>query len=342
MNWAELRFAFRTLPFLDSHMRNTAGLLELRARPTRRLLIWHPEGVDWIFRADRQLDHVPSRTLSSLLGRESLLWADGPRHAAYRRVLAPRLHGHQLQVWYPTIAETVHSALEELAPETPTSLIEWARKVTLRVISRIVLNGVDSVLLETFKTCVEGVLASRVRTLTSRCRNLWPASACVQALFLQGRQELGDMLLTSLKTAMNTQPPALAPLLLANDRSLGALDDHEVVEQIVSLLFAGYETTASATAWTLYWLERENEVRREVIAELTATSHDGSNPAKVPLLHAVVQEALRLSPPAIIAGKRMLTADEELLGEPLTAGTVVTPCMYLAHRQAGCFVVGIW
>src|ERR1051326_1503111 len=245
MNWKEFRFAFRTLPFLDSHMRNTAGLLELRARPARRLLIWHPEGVDWIFRADRQLDHVPSRTLSPLLGRESLLWADGPRHVAYRRVLAPRLHGHQLQAWHPTITETVHSVLEELAPGNPTSLIEWSRKVTLRIISHIVLNEVDSVLLETFKTCVDGVLASHVRTLTSRYVNLRPASACVQPLFLQGRQELGDMLLARLKTAMNTQPPALAlaPLLLANARLLGVLDDQELVNQMVSLLFAGYETT---------------------------------------------------------------------------------------------------
>jgi cytochrome P450 family 110 len=317
-------------------MHDRVGLLELCARPTRRLLIWHPEGIDWIFRADQELHHVPSRTLSPLLGRESPLWADGPRHAAFRRVLAPRLHGHHLQVWRPLIADTVHAALNNLVSGTAVSLIEWARKVTLGVISRIVLHRADDLLLDTFATCIDSVLDSRVRTLASRYLDRRAPSGCGQALFLHGCRNLSDMLLASLESAMNTQPLALA-VLLADDRSLGERDNRQVVNQIMSLLFAGYETTASATAWTLFWLACEDQVRCDAIAELAATSHDGSDPAKVPLLHAVVLEALRLSPPAIIAGKRRLTADEELLGTPLPAGTVVTPCMYLAHRQADLF-----
>jgi cytochrome P450 len=145
------------------------------------------------------------------------------------------------------------------------------------------------------------------------------------------------MLLRSAKATATAQPPALAALLLADDGPLGVLDNEELRDQIMSLLFAGHETTASATAWVLYWLGRDEKVRRDVIAELAATSSDGSDPAQVPLLHAVTQEALRLSPPAIIAGKRMLTAGGELLGKPLPAGTIVTPCMYLAHRQPDLF-----
>jgi cytochrome P450 len=129
----------------------------------------------------------------------------------------------------------------------------------------------------------------------------------------------------------------LAALLLAGDGPLGVLDDEELRDQIMSLLFAGHETTASATAWVLCWLSRDEKVRRDVIAELAATSDDGSDAAQVPLLHAVTEEALRLSPPAIIAGKRMLTEDGELLGKPSPAGTLVTPCMYLAHRQQDIF-----
>jgi cytochrome P450 len=216
------------------------------------------------------------------------------------------------------------------------SLIEWTRKISLDVISRIVLHRADDLLLDTFTTCIDSVLNSRVRTLAYRYLDRRAPSTFRQKRFLRGCRELGEMLLAGLESVMNTQPAALA-VLLANDRSLGELDNRHVVNQIMSLLFAGYETTASATAWTLFWLAGEDEVRRDAIAELTATSHDGSDPAKVPLLHAVVQEALRLSPPAIIAGKRRLTADEELLGTPLAAGTVVTPCMYLAHRQADPF-----
>jgi cytochrome P450 len=327
MNRNELRFAFQTLPFLDSHEGGLAGVLELRARPALRLLVWHPEGIDWIFRADRQLHHMPSRTLSPLLGRKSLLWAEGPRHAAYRRVLGPALRGHQLQVCHNIISRTAHAAIDVLAPGAVISLIEWTRKVALCVASQILLGSVDDWLLESFSSRVDSVLGSRTRTLAHR----------YLPVRLRGRRELDEMLLRSAKTTATAQPPALAALLLAGDGPLGVLDDEELRDQIMSLLFAGHETTASATAWVLYWLGRDERVRRNVIAELATTSDDGSDPAQVPLLHAVTEEALRLSPPAIIAGKRMLTADGELLGKPLPAGTLVTPCMYLAHRQPDLF-----
>ncbi len=337
MNRNEFRFAFQTLPFLDSHEGNSAGVLELRARPTPRLLVWHPEGIGWIFRADRQLHHIPSRTLSPLLGRKSLLWAGGPRHAAYRRVLGPSLRGHHLQLCHNIISHTVHAAIDVLVPGAVISLIEWTRKVTLCVTSQILLGRADDLLLELFRTRVDSVLGSRSRTLAHRYLPVRALSISARQFSLRGRRELDEMLLRSAKATATAQPPALAALLLAGDGPLGVLDDEELRDQIMSLLFAGHETTASVTAWILYWLGRDERVRRDVIAELTTTSNDGSDPAQVPLLHAVTQEALRLYPPAIIAGKRMLTADGELLGKPLPAGAIVTPCMYLAHHQPDLF-----
>jgi cytochrome P450 len=329
MNRKEFSFAFQTLPFLDSHEGDIAGVVEFRARPTPRLLVWHPEAIDWIFRADRNMHHVPSRTLCPLLGRKSLLWAEGLRHVAYRRVLGPSLRGDQLQVCHKIISHTVHSAIDALAPEAVISLIKWVRKVTLRATSQILLGRSENLLLELFNARVEDVLGSRIRTLVYRY--------LYAHAFLRGYRELEEMLLRNVKATATAQPPALAARLLAGDGPLGVLDDEELRDQIMSLLFAGQETTASTTAWVLYWLGRDERVRRDVVAELTATSNDGSDPAQVPLLHAVIQEALRLSPPAIIAGKRMLTADGELLGRLLPAGATVTPCMYLAHRQPDLF-----
>ncbi|MGH3719779.1 MAG: cytochrome P450 [Pseudonocardiaceae bacterium] len=334
MNRNEFRFAFQTLPFLDSHEADPAGVLEIRARPTPKLLVWHPEGIDWIFRTDRHLHHASSRTLRPLLGRKSLLGAEGPRHAAYRRVLGPALRGHQLQICRNIVSDTVHAAIGALAPEAVISLIEWTRKITLRVTGQILLGRFDDLLLTMFSARVDSVLGSRSRTLAYRHLHVQAWSSAGRRFFFRGRRTLDEMLLRSAKT---TRPPALAALLLAGDGPLGVLDDDELRDQIMSLLFAGHETTASTTAWILHWLGRDERVRHDVIAELAATSDDGSDPAQVPLLHAVTQEALRLSPPAIIAGKRILTEDSELLGRPLPTGTVLTPCMYLAHRQPDQF-----
>jgi len=250
-------------------------------------------------------------------------------------VLGPALRGHQLQVCHSIISHAVHAAIDVLAPGAVISLIEWTRRVTLCVTSQIVLGRADDVLLESFSTRVESVLGSRSRTLAHRYAHALSISAGQS--FFRGHRRLDEMLLRSAKTTATAQSPALAALLLAGDGPLGVIGDEELRDQTMSLLFAGHETTASATAWVLYWLGRDERVRHDVIDELTTSSNDGSDPAQIPLLHAVTQEALRLFPPAIIAGKRMLTADGELLGKPLPAGTIVTPCMYLAHHQPDLF-----
>jgi len=136
---------------------------------------------------------------------------------------------------------------------------------------------------------------------------------------------------------VDSDPPTLAALLLTADGPLGGIDDDELRDQLVSLLFAGHETTASAIAWTLLWLDRDEPVRRDLIAELDATSDDGSNATHVPLLQAVAEESLRLSPPATLAGNRVTTEDSDLFGVPLPRGTELTPSIYLAHHHPDRF-----
>jgi cytochrome P450 len=192
------------------------------------------------------------------------------------------------------------------------------------VIDQIIFGCVDDGLLAEFTDWVTRELESRRRTLTHRY--LGHGSP-------RSHAELDRRLLQAARSA---QRATLAALLLAGG-PLGALDDGELRDQLISLLFAGHETTASATAWTLYWLDRDEQVRHDIIAELAATENSDADATQVPLLHAAIQEALRLSPPAILAGNRVPTADGELLGKPLAAGTILTPSIYLAHRRPDCF-----
>jgi cytochrome P450 family 110 len=325
MNRNEFRWLTRTIPFLDTHIDDPAGVLELRAR---RLLVWHPDAIDWIFRSDLQLSHAASRTLRPLLGEQSLLWAEGARHTAYRQVLGPPLRGSRLTGIHGLISGTAHGAIDALAPSKVVSLVEWTRMVTLRVISRLVFGRVEDRLLALFTSWIHRALGSPRRTLAHRY--LWRGVP-------RSSQELDRTLIDCAKAAAEEQPDSLAGLLLARDGPVGGLDDSELRDQIVSLLFAGHETTAAATAWSLYWLDRNDTVRRDVLSELEATSADGSDATSVPLLHAAVQEALRLTPPAMLAGNRVLTADSELLGLSLAAGTILTPCIYLTHHWADVF-----
>ncbi|WP_439660029.1 cytochrome P450 [Lentzea sp. HUAS TT2] len=277
MNRTELRFALRMIPFLDSVEDFEDGMVRLR---DRRWLVWHPDVMAALFRNDRDLRHPPSRTLSPLLGNRSVLWLDGAEHTAYRRTLAPMLRGARYRT---LIEEMVDRSIAEL-PAGPTSVLMWTRRLTLRIIGRVVFGVDDDELLTAFTRWLDRRLGSRVRTLAHRY--LTPGAT-------RSDPQLDAMLLHRARTA---EPPALAAHLPPED----------LRDQVVSLLFAGHETTASATAWTLYWISRTPEPTAD--------------------LDATIMESLRLSPPATLAGNRM--SDE---------GMVITPSIYLAHRRAATY-----
>jgi cytochrome P450 len=285
MNRTELKFALRLIGFLDSMEDVEDGLVKLK---DRRWLVWHPDVMAALFRHDRHLRHPPSRTLSPLLGNRSVLWLDGAEHTAYRRTLAPALRGTRYQA---LIDEMVERSIAELPTGDPVSLAAWTRKLTLRIIGRIVFGVDDDELLTAFTRWLDRRLGSRVRTLAHRC--FTPGTTRFDP-------HLDRMLLHRARTA---QPPALAACLPRED----------LRDQVVSLLFAGHETTASATAWTVYWIDRTPGLAEKILADET-------------VLDATIAESLRLSPPATLAGNRM--SDD---------GMVLTPSIYLAHRRAATY-----
>ncbi|MFF5986897.1 cytochrome P450 [Prauserella flavalba] len=328
MNRTELRMALRTLSFLDSQAHREEGFLELAGEPRPKLLVWHPEAIDWIFHSDPGLEHPGSRSLMPLFGKDSLLWVDGPRHSSYRRLLGPPLRGRRLHSYRDLIAHTVHEAVDALRPGQVVSIPEWTRQVALRVMGRLVLGDGAEGLLKQFADWIERALGARGRTLAYR--------------FLLGglprsSAELDRQLVDKAKANAETEPRTLAALLLSQEGLLGQVDDHELRDQIVSLLFAGHETTAAATAWTLYWIDRDENLRHDLRTELAAVSDDAPEPAQVPLLQAVIQEALRLAPPVTVAENRKLPEGGEILGRSLPPGSVVTTSIYLAHRRPDYF-----
>ncbi|MFI6100129.1 cytochrome P450 [Lentzea sp. NPDC051213] len=285
MNRTELRFALRLIPFLDSVEGFEDGLVKLR---DKRWLVWHPDVMAALFRHDRELRHPPSRTLSPLLGNRSVLWLDGAEHTAYRRTLAPLLRGTRYQA---LIDEMVERSLAELPTGDAVGLAAWTRKLTLRIIGRIVFGVDDDELLTAFTRWLDRRLGSRVRTLAHR----YLAHGTTRF-----DPHLDRLLLHRAETA---EPPALAAFLPPED----------LRDQVVSLLFAGHETTASATAWTVYWIDQTPGLAERILTDEA-------------LLDATIWESLRLCPPATLAGNRM--SDD---------GMVITPSIYLAHRRAATY-----
>ncbi|HEX6355591.1 cytochrome P450 [Actinophytocola sp.] len=328
MRWQELRMNLRTLPFLESHVGTSDGVLELRDRPMPKLLVWQPEMIDWIFRSDARLRHPGGQSLTPLFGESSLLWAEGERHTAYRHALGPSLRGRKLTEQKEAVADAVHAAIDRLTPGTVVELLPWTRAIALRVIARILFGHCEDDLLTAVTQWTERAFGARHRTLVYR--------------YLLGGiprpgAELDRMLVRAAKVNPDLRPRTLAARMLDGDGPLGGIGDTELRDAAISLMFAGHETTAAGAAWALYWLDRNPKVRNEIREEIAATDADGSDPARVPLLAAAVSETLRLTPPASLAEHRVLTEDGEVCGRMMAAGTKLTPAIYLAHHDPDVF-----
>jgi cytochrome P450 len=107
-----------------------------------------------------------------------------------------------------------------------------------------------------------------------------------------------------------------------------AMDDREVRDQLVTLLIAGHETTATALAWTLDLLTRHPETLARLASEVRA--------GEEAYLRAVIAEALRLRPVLPLAGRRLAT-ELRVNGHVLPPGSDVTPAIWLTHTRADVY-----
>jgi cytochrome P450 family 135 len=120
----------------------------------------------------------------------------------------------------------------------------------------------------------------------------------------------------------------LSMLMLASFEDGGQMDDRELRDQLMTLLLAGHETTATALAWTFDLILRHRAVLERLHETLAAGDED--------YLRATITESLRLRPVVPVAGRR-LVKDLIVDGETLPAGTDVTPAIWLAHTRADSF-----
>ena len=121
----------------------------------------------------------------------------------------------------------------------------------------------------------------------------------------------------------------LSLLMLARTEDGEAMDDRELRDQLVTLLLAGHETTATALAWTFDLLLRHPDKLARLSDEVRRGEEDD-------YMRAVIAESLRLRPVVPLAGRR-LAVDLEVDGLHLPAGTDVTPAIWLAHTRADLY-----
>ena len=127
----------------------------------------------------------------------------------------------------------------------------------------------------------------------------------------------------------------LSMLMSARDEAEQPMSDEELRDELMSLMFAGHETTATAIAWALYWVHHLPEVKAKLLDEIASL---GAAPepmaiAKLPYLDAVCKETLRIYPVAMLTFARVVQQPMQLLGYDLEPGKVLMGNIFSVHQR---------
>ena len=330
------RFLVRPVPFFEHWRRRLGETFAARLLgPGDVVFVSDPESMKTLFAADRVNTIAPGRNivLRPLLGPQSLLLQEGAEHLKRRRLMLPPFHGDRMRAYEETIAEATAAQVAEWPLGTPFALHPGMQAVTLEVIIRAVFGvseperlvalreSLVEVLAESGSPSAVGLLIDPVRRLPHYRRFARHAARVDELLALEIAERRHD-------PALDGREDILSMLVAAEFDDGSRMSDSELRDQLMTLLLAGHETTATALAWTIDLLLHAPAALARLLDELRADSTD--------FLDAVATESLRLRPVVPMTG-RLLREPASLAGYELDAGTVVMAAIYMAHTNADTY-----
>ncbi len=311
------------------------------------VFVSHPQAIQEVLTNDRQKFAAPgenNRILQPLLGNSSSIMLSGDAHKQRRQLVMPSFHGERMRAYGQLISQATTEVLNRLPLGAPFSARNAMQEISLQVILKAVFG------------LSEGERSQQINQLLLLMSSLFGSPLSSSFLFFRSWQkDLGawspwgkfvrqreklDQLLYAEIAARQQHPNSaridiLSLMMSARDEAGQPMTPQELRDELMTLMFAGYETTATAMAWGLYWIHRMPDVRSKLLQELD-TAEDFSPMAifRLPYLTAVCNETLRIYPVAMLTFPRVVQAEGvELLGNQLEPGTIVSACIYLTHHR---------
>jgi cytochrome P450 family 135 len=297
----------------------------------RFVILFDPDLVKELFRGSGDQLHAgeANALLGPVVGERSVLLLDGAEHLRHRRLLLPPFHGQQMLRYADTIRESADLEIDSWPVSAPFALLPSMQSLTLRVIVRAVFGYEPGP--------AEDELRRRLRAMVeplARPRSLLMMATVVRgrgnpeaALRFEARKQAVDELLYPEIARRREQPDlgeradVFSALLLAQDEHGERLSDPEVRDELVTLLLAGHETTATGLAWTFDLLLHDPRV--------LAAAQQGDDR----YLDAVVKEALRIRPVIPGVGRVVRGEPFRLNGYEIPPGVEINPSIRMIHRR---------
>jgi len=328
-------FAFALAPtwVMDQCARRYGDTFTLTFGPSGRKLVVvsDPDAVKRVFTAPPEVapSAADSSPIAPVMGPSSVITLTGPEHMRQRKLLLPPFHGERMREYEDVIVAATRHSMAEWPLGRPMKLAERTRAITLEVILRAVF-GVEAERMGALREAIGGLLGpvqlpAMLLFALRRPSAERPGGSIGRALAHLDTVIYAEIARRRAQEDLAERADILSLLLLARDEDGQAMTDSELRDELVTLLLAGHETTATAVAWAVERLVRHPAKLERLVAEIDAGEGDE-------YMQAVISETLRVRPvvPQVV---RVLREPLRVGAHELPVGTRVVPSIYLTNRS---------
>ena len=332
-----VNYARDPLGFLVKQQRRYGDIFTIRFPFFGRVVyVARPDLVKALFTGTPSVFHAGeanATVLEPAVGPNSVLTLDDEPHMRQRKLLLPPFHGERIQRYGELIVAMTRREMESWPRGEPFAMRPHTQRITLAVIMRAVFGVHDEDRLESFERLIDD-FAHRVGIITSfpiLRRDLGPLSPWNR--FVRSRDALDEFIYEEIRLRRDEpghedRDDVLSLLLGVRDEEGEAMSDRELRDELITVLGAGHETTATGLAWAVERLVRNPPVLAKLRESLAA--------GEEAYLAATVKETLRARP-VIVDVARKLTEPATIGGNELPAGTFVLAAIAALHYREDLF-----
>ncbi len=327
-----------TYSFLDRCARDHGDSFTIEFKGFgKHVFFSEPTAVQEIYRGDPAIFRAGAGNpfLRPMLHTYSLLTMDGAPYTRHRKMILPAFQPQRVTELATLMREETEISLSKWEVGKPFSALRAFRELALSIVLRTLFGPVVSERARQIKALLVQLLDDLILTPSEKAPTAEGALAVREwEKFNRSVEELDTLVYAEIASAR--EKPAdgtmLSLLIAAKDEAGIGFSDTELRDELVTLVVAGHETTATSLAWAIYWILHKAEVSQKLLHEIESQPKTPDRWATLPYLEAAIKESLRMNP-VIPFVSWLLEEPVTIAGFKLPAGIHVAPCSYLTHRR---------
>jgi cytochrome P450 len=279
-----------------------------------------------------------------LLGKNSVISLSGKEHQRQRQLIMPPFHGERMRTYAEIIENITIKTINKQPKNQPFNIRNVSQEITLGVMMEAVFGIYEGERPEKLKQ----LLCEIIEQSSSRLSVTFLYFPQLKEMFgiseiwkqkMKKLEESDQIIYQEIQERRENFDPSrtdiLTLLMAARDEEGQPMTDEELRDELMTLLVAGHETTATAISWAFYWIHKLPEVRQKLLVELDSLGEnpDSNTIFKLPYLTAICNETLRIYPVGMLTFPRKVKTPISVCGHQLEPGTIIMGSIYLTHQR---------